>query len=413
MARTQIPREVFEDESLRITGRELVRRHRAQPVLVKSLLLANEVETRLEKSTSTFPMNFILDLCKFQQKMHWLLPWGTLVFDETNRAPSYDLPQEISDMAHQPTSRFYRETFDSLVRNKHHEWDRIWAHNALNFEFLANVQQHPCEELYLTYSVGIELSDIEHLANCQSLRSLTLESKYHLDGITTALRKIQSVKHLDVQTPWMESFDLTDQIALYQRLPNMTSLHINRLDGPYNVNDLVKYIRKRKETLQHVKFEWCMEHSVAEALAECKNITSLQINDKRASYDVLEPLVTCKHLHQTVKHLDFSTLDLKNFSFLKFFSALRWLTLSFTDITNRDLREVILRNKGQLVEITVSHCEKITFRTLETITHCSGLNKIDLNWSRVKMKDYEAYKQNKRPNYEAIDMRYSAHRLES
>ena len=413
MARRQYPCELVENESLRSTRREVVRRHRAQPVLIESLLLAHEVEARLEKPTSTIPMNFILDLCRFKQKMHWLLPWRTLLVDETSRAPTHDLPWEIDGMSQVPDGIYHRDTFGSLARDENQQWDRIWAIDPVNFEFLAYVHLHPCEELYLNHCVGIHQNDLEHLEKCETLRSFKFETRYPVDGFSTAVQKMRSLESLNLETIYHKILGLKDQIALYQRLPNMTSLHINRLDDPYDVHDLVEYIRNRKETLQHVKLECCMERSVAQALVECKNILSLQINDEKASYDVIEPLVTCQHFQQSVKLLDLSSLNIQNFSFLKFFSALRWLTLNYTNVTNRDLRAVMLRNKCQMVEVSLISCHKITFRTFETIAHCIGLKTIDLSGCRIKTEEFEAYKENKRPNYEAIEMKYSAYRLNS
>ena len=350
-------------------------------------------------------MKFIVDLCRFQQKMLWLLPWGPTLIDETGRYITHELPRHIRDMKRPSTRHLARDKFQSLVRDQCYLWDRVWSDFHSNFEFLAHVHRHPCEEIYLENSFDIQLRDLEHLASCRTLRSLHLQANLTLKNLTLAIKNIQNLEHLDVRGWNFGSVYCKLQLALYKRLPNLTSLKITRLDGQSEMSDAVQYIQKRRNTLQHVKIICPMKRRLAEALAECKHITTLQINYGNASVEEFEPLLTCKHLHQTLKLLDLSSLtNIRDFRFLQRFSSLRCLHLDITHVTNEDLAAVILRNAKHLVEVSVEYCESLTSTILKTFAHCACIKKVYLAGCHIEQRFFNAYVENRRQNYEALQM---------
>ena len=395
--------ETLEDRILRFTKRELVRSHRAQPELVESLLLAHQFNSRNKASENILPMTFILNLTLFQQKMLWLLPWGPELIDESARAPTRGIPDEFKRIDPDEVRLLSKKELYSLVANKHHQWDRIWVYEASEYSFLEHVHLHPCEELYLESCRGIKRKYFQNLTRCHMLQSFMIDTDITPGAFSSTLRKIQSLEFLDVTGSFIDDHDLKRHLKLYQRLPNLVSLHIDFYDGVADFADVVKYIRKRKETLRHVKLGCCIDRSVAHALAECKNIISLQINDRNASYDDIEPLVTCKHFHKTVQQLNFSDLrNVHDFWFLELFTAIRWLALDRRDVTNEDLRSLVMQNSKHLVAMSIVHCHHITLKVLDTIERCTGLASVDLRGCRIKRRRLEAYQSEKRRNYEAL-----------
>ena len=83
-----------DDPYLRITKRELLQVHRAQPILSKNLLLATEIGSYTDTATAP-SMECILQILQFSKKMKWLCFWGPETVDETLRPPSASLPMCI------------------------------------------------------------------------------------------------------------------------------------------------------------------------------------------------------------------------------------------------------------------------------------------------------------------------------
>ena len=189
----------YEDRVLRITKRELMRRHRALPVLVESLLIA-KVESSLSRNKEDLSMGFILDLCRFSQKMKWLCKWGPEIIDEINRSPSTEpdefIEQKSRDIFMQERwneIRYRLELKDqvlALLQDTTQNWDRIIL-EAYDPRYFPYLHLHPCEEIRLDFEKE-ELSqeDIQNIAKCQNLRVLDL-------GINKfPFRSVQALRHL-------------------------------------------------------------------------------------------------------------------------------------------------------------------------------------------------------------------------
>ena len=408
--------EPYEGKCYLDTKRELLRSHRAQPVLVESLLLAHEVQLGQDSGSGAFDMEFIMDLCHFHQKMKWLCPWGEELIDEASRPPIRTVPDELKHRLEADRFRSQGEDgtipgngipgwltdleYQRMLEDEEQQWDRIYAYSKVNYAYLQYVRRHPCEEVHIGYACFHAADDFYHLVHCRELQSLTLSSAINCTGFAEVLSNLKNLQFLDANGA-IRSVDA--QIALHRALPKLTSLQIHEVLR-WDCTSLAAFIRERKETLQH--FDFCGYHfkrRIARALAECKNLVSIRIED----YDVIdrsiEPIFSSRNLQNTLKIVNFTESEsIRDFSPLKKFRALQWLNFDDTKIGNSELEEVILANAHHLVDVSVRNRYHITKRILNTLEKCTGLHAVDFDGTRFNPEYTMEFKRLRRRNYKAL-----------
>ena len=405
--------ESYADRVVRITKRDLLRSHRAQPVLVESLLLVAQVNTRHKNNEKALSMQLILNLCPFAQKMRWLCPWGEELIDEGCRPPMRAIPEalrstigaaELNDTLPQWMTE---GQLRRMVADESEQWDRIFTHDLQELRFLQHLDKHPCEEVHMMGCGDIKSNHLEHLAGCRSLRALTIDAANAPKGFVSALQAVQGLEVLDTRLTFTGVAAMKRQIEMHRRLPSLKSLEIDIL-GDFDATVLIEFIRERNSYLKHFGFRGRFSRSIAAALATCENLLTLRIEDHGVTFNDIEPILTSEHLQKTVRLVKFDeTTNIEHFRGLERFTALRWVWLDDTDITNEDLQAVMLVNAQHLVEVSVQHCPNITKEIFDCVDKCTGLHSVDLSGCAIAFADMLEYKRAKRRNYKALMMTYS------
>ena len=180
----------------RISKQEILRSYYAQPILVKSLLLAAEIQQGSKANTHALSVHFIIDLCKFQQKMKWLCPWGPELFDETNRIPGFLIPPEfrakqmdIQSKKITSEKNLRRDRYRNLLSDANQHWDRVFM-DKYDPEAFIHLNLHPCEELHLRFPENVSIDDIQHIVRCKTLKNIFLR------GSSIDLKHLNEFKRL-------------------------------------------------------------------------------------------------------------------------------------------------------------------------------------------------------------------------
>ena len=147
-----------------ITKREVLRSHRADPMLVETLLLALEVTLRLNQNKNPFSMHRILGLCQFHQLMRWLCPWGEEQVNEVNRPPGFRMPflvheKYFDNFRGRVSAHLTCDALKKLFSDRNQHWDRVYIGLESDPSYFELLHLHPCEELYTCSLGGISVDD--------------------------------------------------------------------------------------------------------------------------------------------------------------------------------------------------------------------------------------------------------------
>ena len=401
--------ESLDDRILRVTKKELLRSHRAQPILVEGLLFVLHVKSRPELDSGSLDIEFILDLCHFHQKMKWLCPWGEDFINEACRPPIHAVPFELRDRLesdlyeHKRRGWLTHTEYQNLVEDEEQQWDRIYAYGDGPCIYLQYLHKHPCEEVHFFSITHVGPSEVEHLELCRDLQVLSFEEGDAQKGLSKALQKLNNLRFLDVSSAFLLGDNAVDtQIALHRALPRLTTLQVEKF-REFDFSSLAAFIRERKASLQHFTFRGAFKRPIAEALASCENLVSIRIEDNEAVFEDIEPIFLSSSLQKTVKYVDLGECgSIEIFDPLCRFTELRWLNFDNAYIDDIDLQELILPNAHHLVGVSVRFLDTITKRILNTLESCTGLHAVVLDGTACKPEDIVEYKRLERRNHEAL-----------
>ena len=402
--------ENYEDRVLRITKRELLRRHRALPVLVESLLIAREADSSLTKTKEILSMGFILDLCRFSQKMKWLCNWGPEIIDEINRAPSTEpgefIEQKSRDIAIQ--ERWNEESLPNdqvlaLLQDTTQNWDRIIL-EAYDPRYFPYLHLHPCEEIRLDFEKEkLSQEDIQNIAKCQNLRVLDL-------GINKfPFRSVQALRHLpDFNILNIDQFSHPmATIRTLKRFPRLTTLAIHDAEdfSPEELPQILSFINDRRASARELFILFTRGGSdVYRAFAKCTQVRSIYLDEMDTMEDNnVHVLFSSPLIQQSVRHVRMGVnAGPRAFCLLAKFSNIRWLDICNTEITSAEVSAIVRANVHHLCTLVIFRCYSVDDAILEAIARCRSLHFVGLEETSVSPRAVEAYKASQRSNWQAI-----------
>ena len=403
--------ERYDERVARITKRQLLRIHRAQPALTESLLLASESDKTVPKRLS---MDFILDLCCFSQKMKWLCEWGPETIDETNRSPSNDPAEFVERKCRdlflekrigRSDQKLPNDQILAFLQDSSQNWDRIIleSYDPLFFTYL---HLHPCDELRLQFE-GVKLTrdDIRNIAKCTNLRRI------HFGLINVPSEFMQDLQRL----PDLEVLDCLypetpmDNIRTLMRFPRLTNVELPIIPENLSSNDLqnvVSYIEGRRAYARQVLIVFLEQHDIYHALSQCTHLQSINIDglDNPPENDV-HLLFSSPTIQQSVRHVRIgASVGSRALSLLAKCTNIRWLEFSRSEVTSAELSLIIRANAHHMSTLKLFACYNVDDMLLGAIAGCRSLHSIDLEETGVSAEVVEAYRASQLPSWQ--DLKY-------
>ena len=406
-----------EKSRYRIIKRELIPSHRAQPFLVESLLLADEVGAR-KNSTSGPSMESILHMLQFSKKMKWLCEWGPEIVDESLRPPSADVPlciqRKSSEMFFDKSAMRSRNEILELLRDPTQHWDRIML-PMYDPEFFKLFHLHPCQELWLIfYDEDLSLADMCNIAKCSNLRILSMGyNKTSKEGMQ-ALQSLPNLRQVNYDT----SADAFSCVKALSQLPQLTMIQIHppNEDDEYHpmyfpftdahINVVSKYIGDRTNLTQHFSICGPIGALLFGCLGKFTKIQSISISGSICAIEEneLDLLLKFENLHKTVRHISLGSngIDTDAASSLAMFRNLLWLEFYNLLASTAILVPVITANANNLISLTMSWCRSVDDDILDEIAKCKRLQIVYLHETGVSVEAVKKYLLEKRPNWDKI-----------
>ena len=398
--------EQYEERVLRITKRQLLRIHRAQPVLTEGLLLASESDQTMPHKIS---MDFIIDLCRFSQKMKWLCEWGPETIDEINRSPSNDpaefITQKGLELYREDRSRdncLPRAQMLALLQDSSQNWDRIilGSYDPLFFTFL---HLHPCDELRLDFDdVKLTRDDIHNIAKCTNLRLIDFGLNIVPFKYMQALQRLPDLEVLNGLRPDSPM----DNIRALMRFPRLKNLevpipeYLHRNDLP----NVVSYIEGRQALARQVLVIFTDQLDIYHALSKCTQLQSINLDElDTPEVNNAHVLFSSPAIQKSVQHVRMgANARSRTFSLLQNCKNIRWLEFSRADITTVELSAIIQANAHHMSTLKLFGCYNVGDALLEDIAGCRSLVNVDLEETGVSLEAVEAYRAAKRRNWQAL-----------
>ena len=399
----------------RITKRELLQSHRAQPQLVESLLHAHEAQPVTE-ARNRLTMENVLSLVQFSKQMKWLCAWGMEIVDEALRPPCADQPLVIklrSPWKHpQSKHRLSEAEFMHLLKDTTQHWDRIILPHY-DPEHFALLHMHPCQELYLDFELyALSLIDMENIAKCTNLRVLNI---HMIDDCTGVIHTLQHLPNLQ-QLIYDAVSDTFPYMRALKHLPYLSTIQINNALNDdydyvaypftdYEMQEAFMYIGDRRQTTRQLYLTTTLGSIVFGALGMCTRVESISVEDFEGwEENDMAVLFGQPNLQKKVRHirLRFAIIDAEAVASLAKFTNLRWLDCSAMDIDTDEIAPVILANAHHLHTLTISECPFVTDALLEAIAQCKSLQIAFVKDTGLTLEAVEQYREAKRPNWQVI-----------
>ena len=401
----------YPEKTLRITGIELLRSHRAQPSLVEGLLLAREVNLKFAKPSSTPSMDLILELTKFEQKTKWLFPWGAELVNPAHRPPpDAVIPPDVrfcgNARVFADESEFLeKDSITALLSDSKQQWDAVFMRSYEPSHF-ALLHLHPCEEVVLGFrSTYISPTDMENIAKCTNLRNLKLGDNF-IDF--RSVKAIQSLPCLQT-IPNLSSNHLTGPLFKFLGAQRNITLLITKRTHVFCKADIfasASLINARSQSLFHVEVDCALPMSIAHALNRCTSLRSISFSDCHAMNDEsLRTIFSSPTVQKSVQSIRITCsvpINARTFSVMSRCKNLRWINLACTGDRSYTFSPIIRLNAHHLYSLILRGCEPVDDSILEAIACCRCLLSVELNSTAVSGKAAQAYIRAKRPNWEVI-----------
>ena len=410
--------ESYAERVQRITEREILQSHYAQPHLVESLLLAFE-STPAAGATHPLSMETFLNLTQFDKRKKWLCVWGPDLIDETHRPSNIIVPiymeQKFTEMCVESNFAWHEISYNKTRRflsDPTHRFDRVTL-SAYDPEFFELLRRHPCEELRFKFDfVDLTQEDMENIAQCTSLRIFDFGCNR---ASLKSLRALRRLPNLEVFI-YNEIEDAYSCIRALSQLPQRNTIQINSsndcewdsLSFPFATNEIGEarsYIADRKETARHLHVEAMAGPIVLAILSQCSKVESISLqgeNMEDESY--LCMLFSNPKWKTTLRYLHIHDVELQSSALqvLAELKNLRAIELDGLNISTDDLRPVLIANADSLQSLALWKCAKVGDAVLESIARCKRLRNAYIGESGVTAAAVEAYRAAKRPNWQAL-----------
>ena len=409
-----------DDPYLRITKRELLQVHRAQPILSENLLLATEIGSYTDVATAP-SMECIFQILQFTKKLKWLCFWGPERVDETLRPPSASLPMNIfkksltylwtqaKPLPHGKLRKF--------LSDPSHRWDRIMLdhYDPEYFEFLS---LHPCQELWLYFKERVELTikDMQNIGKCGNLRNLSMEGYCEVSAEAISalshLPNLQKVVHFQACTyPCIRALmELPHINMMLINPPSINDNEFHPLFFPFmreQMETVDEYIRNQREYARELRIMVSISGAfILRSLGQFSQVESISIIEMMFAFkeNILHDLLKHEKLHHSVRHIYLARtrIEPKLASCLAMFRNLAWLELECLTASSDKIAPVILANARNLLSLSIFSCKSVGDELLEAIAQCQRLQIIDLEGTGVSVAAILKYQEEKRPNWDKL-----------
>ena len=397
------PVESYDDRVQRITKRELIRSHRALPVLVESLLFC--VEFSEQENEPSLPIDLVLNICHFSQKMKWLCFWGPEIIDESSRPPSTSEPRCIQEKERTAIEEIRLDQIRSLLQDSEQNWDRI-SLDLCDSSFFKFLHLHPCEELRFTFLMdSLSQKSIRNIAKCANLRVIDMGSTIVPSDLMLALRRLPNLKILmnSRRDHPVESFRTNINFPLVTNIP---VIDLER-GSPEDVSEMLSSIHSRRNTARQIHLKRTPKREIIEALAQCTQVQSIQIDGFSELYENdYHILFASSNLQKTVQHIciDEEYVGQRAFHFLQKFTNLNWLEFyNMGTITATYIASIVRANAHHLYTLTISNCYNVGDSLLDAISICKSLHSIDIIETGVTPEAIARYCETKKPNWQDLN----------
>ena len=414
-ATENFPVESYDDRVQRITKRELIRSHRALPVLVESLLFCAEINK--QKNEPSLPIDLILNICGFSQKMKWLCSWGAEIIDEAGRPPSTSKPRCIQEkvrsfIASASRDRMALKTAKilSLLQDSKQNWDRICL-DTFHSTLFESLHLHPCEELRFTnLTTSLSREDARNIGKCINLRIIDMDVGIVPSHVMLELQRLPYLRILI-----SNRFCFTgDSFRTNIHLPRVTNFSLIDLDraSTTEMSEMLSCIHSRRNTARQIHLEVSQGQEIFEALAQCTQVQSIRIDGFPESYETDYHILfaspnlqkTVRHIHMVGAYLGGVNLVQRAFNFLQKFRNVHWLEFcNMSSITVTDIGSIVRANAHHLCTLTVSNCNNIGDALFDAIAISKSLHSVDLIKTGVTPEGIYQYCGTKKPHWQNLN----------
>ena len=395
-----------------ITKRELLRRHRAQPTLVESLLLAHRIDERSKHRCKDLSMDFILDLCRFSQKMKWLCPWGPEVVDEINRPPSSEEALRIKvESRGSLTARCWENFLPcsqilSLLQDAEEKWDRI-SLGMYDPRFFALLHLHPLDELRLDfYDHKLSSDDIQNICKCKHLKFIQTGAER---VFFKTIARLQRLPHLQILCKPHRGSQMTyfrNRICA----PRDATIHLSDCSSTDSYT-VIAYINAHRTFARQILLWDRVDLEISQALAKCTSVKSIIVKDVGlVTNNNLHALFASPKIQKTLQSIlnvgDRGDMEL---AALQACTSLRWLEFVLMDISAETICAIIQANAQHMCSVLIYCCYNVGDAVLEAIAGCRSLHLVNLVETGVTPEAVASYKAHMRPNWQVLNYTERVH----
>ena len=339
----------------------------------------------------------------------WLCPWGTQMYDETHREPICELPQHAIEMSiAMDTTRMRKSALSedvvaAAIDDEANSFERVFVKYHKGLSCLKNLHRHPCEELHLACCGELNGKDLDNIVRCQSLRVLRAEFTHIPHNL---LRKLAQLPNLQIfRCDGAETS--ADQLARLRLFPDTSTLDF-AVNGERITGEVRELVRARKDTLQHVYMSCDPCPSIVHAPLACEQLRSITLKDIWVC-ERFSVLFSDLRVQQGLRYLDLGGTCVAGpvFALLASFTNLRWLDVSDTDISAKQLCAILESNAARIRHVSSGKTRLgVSDDLLHAIEQCARLEVIDMRFcSPDDEKLLLAFKQSKQRNHKAIWLR--------
>ena len=399
------------------TMRDLVRAHRGNPVLIEGLLFAHHVAAQRALPHFTLNLEAIIGIGQHQQRFRWLTPSGPSEISEFSRQPHFSLPEglERDSLAHLSDA-----TIIELLSNPQNAFERVYLSQAGAVPRLENLRAHPCEEVHLNYENVLQ-TDIAHLRQCETLKSLTV---LEFDPeVLAPLAGHPSITHLDFHTVSKAQRSNKKLRRLYVKFlrtfPNLQSICVpcNPKNDPqgeeflkYSMGQhaLAEYIHDRKKYITFAKFNtYLCSDRVAIALGQCANLRTLILRDTVVHDKFIVHALRSPSVQRSLRHVEldnargsasFSLTTGPRGSSLRALAkctSLRHVALPGSKARTPEICAIVRGSKGALRRLHIGNCRLVRERVVDALLECPLLDRVDIAGTNVGPEAKEKFVQHR------------------
>ena len=338
----------------------------------------------------------------------WLCPWGTQMYDETHREPICELPQHAIEMSIAMDTTDSRhpvlteDDVEAAIDDEAGSFERVFVKDLEGLWCLENLHRHPCEELHIVCCGQLDDTDIDNIVRCESLRVLRVEVTHIPHNL---LRKLAQLPNLQIFRCDRAATG-ADQLAMLRLFPQTTILDL-AVNGERETEEMRELLCARKDTLEHVYLSFEPSPSILLALLACEQLQGVTLAHLRVDSGRFSAFFINQRVQQGLRYLDLSVACVTEpvCALLASFTNLRWLDISDTDISGKELCAILESNAAHIRHVSAQGARfDEADDLLLAVEQCAQLEVIDMRYiaNHDVREKILAYKKSKRRNHEAI-----------